>query len=103
MLLQIDFSHAGPFGQEMAAMLAPLAEDIAKTNGLVWKIWTENEAAKTAAGIYMFDTHANAQDYLTMHTKRLASFGIADVRARFFTINQLLSATTHWSPPIPQG
>ena len=103
MLLQIDFSHAGPFGQEMAAMLGPLAEDIAKTNGLVWKIWTENEAAKTAGGIYMFDMETNARDYLTMHTKRLESFGITDVRARFFTINDALSLTTHWNPSIPQG
>ncbi len=103
MLLQIDFSHEGPFGEGMAAMLRPLAEDIAGAKGLCWKIWTENEAEKIAGGIYMFESEADAQDYLSLHTKRLAGFGITDVRARFFDVNETLSQVTRWTPPASKG
>ena len=38
---------------------------------------------------------ASADAYLTMHSARLASFGITDIRARLFDINHDLTAITH--------
>lgn len=50
-LLQIDFPHEGPFGEEMTAMMRDLAKDIATEKGLVFKLWTENEMTKEAGDI----------------------------------------------------
>ena len=54
-LLQVDFPHDGIFGEKMAEAFEDLAKDIANEDGLIWKIWTENEATKEAGGIYLFD------------------------------------------------
>ncbi len=90
-LIQIDFPHAGPFGEEMTQMMGDLAKDIATEEGLVYKLWTENEQTKEAGGIYIFDNLADAERYLTKHTKRLESFGYSNMRSKIFTINEPLS------------
>ena len=90
-LLQIDFPYAGPWGEEMAAASRGLAEDIARTPGLRWKIWTENAATGRAGGIYLFDDAVSAEAYLGMHTERLAGFGITGIRAETFAVNEALT------------
>lgn len=90
-LLQIDFPMNGPFGQEMSAAFKELAEDIATEEGLIWKIWTENEKSQEAGGIYLFLDETNALRYLQKHTARLESFGIKNIQAKVFDVNQPLS------------
>ncbi len=90
-ILQVDFPFAGPWGQAMAEALEGLARSIAEEPGLVWKIWTENEAAGEAGGIYLFRDLPSAEAYLTMHTARLKSFGIPRVNGKIFAVNQTLS------------
>ena len=94
-LLQIDFPLEGPWGDEMASAFSGLAEVIAQAPGLRWKIWTENPDEGLSGGIYLFDDDASAQAYLTEHTARLASFGITDLRAVMFQINEPLTAINH--------
>lgn len=90
-LLQVDFPHAGPFKEEFSEAFTDLAKDIANEEGLIWKIWTENEDTKEAGGIYLFDNLKDADRYLQKHTKRLASFGYTDIRAKIFNVNEPLS------------
>lgn len=90
-LLQIDFPYSGPWGSEMSAAMRELAESIGGEPGLLWKIWTENSVAGEAGGIYLFSDQASADRYLTMHRARLTSFGVRDIRARLFDINEELS------------
>lgn len=90
-ILQVDFPYQGPWGDEMATAMEELAKSIAKEPGMIWKIWTENSAQKEAGGIYMFDTEQNARNYLDMHTKRLAGFGITPVTGKIFAVNDQLS------------
>lgn len=90
-LLQVDFPYNGPWNEEMATAMRELAESIAKEPGLVWKIWTENKDSNRAGGVYLFTDKESAQNYLTMHTQRLQSFGIAPVNAMIFEVNQALS------------
>ncbi|WP_345979859.1 monooxygenase [Sulfurimonas sp. HSL3-2] len=90
-LLQVDFPHAGPFKEEFSEAFTDLAKDIANEEGLIWKIWTENEETKEAGGIYLFDNLKDADRYLQKHTKRLASFGYTDIRAKIFNVNEPLS------------
>ncbi|MFT5660194.1 MAG: hypothetical protein ACI9TV_000835 [Sulfurimonas sp.] len=90
-LLQVDFPHTGPFKKEFTEAFTDLAKDIATEEGLVWKIWTENEEAKEAGGVYLFDNLEDANRYLDKHTKRLEAFGYANIRAKIFNVNEGLS------------
>jgi len=91
-LLQVDFPFSGPFGEEMTTQLQGLAQSINDEPGFLWKIWTENQDAQEAGGIYLFQDEASAQAYLDMHTARLNAMGITGVRGRIFDINTDLSA-----------
>ena len=93
-LLQFDFPMNGPWGADMAEALRGLARDIAGTPGLRWKVWTENAAEGRAGGIYLFDDRTSADAYREMHAARLAGFGLRDIRALTFDVNQPLSAIT---------
>lgn len=93
-LLQIDFPSAGPFGDQMAEAYADLAASISTEPGLQWKIWTENADDHSAGGIYLFTDDESAHAYATMHTQRLESFGVTGIRAKFFHINEPLTALT---------
>ena len=93
-LLQIDFHYSGPFSSAFFDAMKELAEDIATENGLVYKLWTENEETQEAGGIYVFDKLEDANRYLEKHIKRLTSFGFKDIKSKVFIINEALSAIT---------
>ena len=93
-LLQMDFSFSGPFGNEMAETLRELAHSIIQEPGFIWKIWTENQNRKEAGGIYLFENDAAANAYLKKHTARLKEFGIHEVHAKIFDVNENLSKIT---------
>lgn len=90
-LLQVDFPFPGPWGDELSSALRGLAESIANEPGLIWKIWTENQAGGEAGGIYLFSNLTAAEAYLEMHRQRLQEFGIATVNGKIFQVNQALS------------
>ena len=75
----------------MTSALRGLAESIANEPGLIWKIWTENQAAGEAGGIYLFTDVPSAEAYLAMHTARLMSFGVQRVNGKIFEVNDALS------------
>jgi hypothetical protein len=93
-LLQIDFPLTGPWGDDAAAAFRELAETIAQTPGLRWKIWTENEQEGRTGGIYLFDDEESLDAFLAEHLERLRGFGVQDVRAISFAVNETLSAIT---------
>lgn len=93
-LLQIDFPFTGPWGEALAQAMPLLARSIADEPGLIWKIWTENPTEQRAGGIYLFADADAANRYLTMHTERLKSFGIAGIQARCFSLNATLGRIT---------
>ena len=90
-LVQFDFPFAGPFGAEMSAAMADLAQDIAGEPGLLWKIWTESQETGEAGGIYLFADAASADAYIAKHSARLQSFGVSGILARSFAVNETLS------------
>ena len=90
-LLQVDFPHQGPFGDELTTAMSDLAKDISTETGLISKLWTENENEKEAGGIYLFDNENDAKRYLNKHTKRLQSFGYENIRGKIFVVNEDLS------------
>jgi hypothetical protein len=90
-LVQIAFPSAGPWGEAAAEAYRGLAEDIAETPGLRWKVWTEHAGTGRAGGVYLFDGEDSARAYLAMHSERLAGFGITDLRAEILHVNEALS------------
>ena len=90
-ILQVDFKMDGPFGDEMAEAFSELATSINEEEGFIWKIWTESPETKEAGGIYLFKTKETAEKYVTMHTDRLAGFGISPVHAKIFEVNSALT------------
>lgn len=90
-ILQVDFPFSGPFGQDMAQAMRPLAEDITGEDQLLWKIWTEDADSQQAGGIYLFTSKEAAETYLDKHSERLQAAGVQDIRSRIFQVNQPLS------------
>ena len=93
-LVQFDFPMQGPWGDEMAVAYGELAQAIAATPGLRWKIWTENAETGEGGGIYLFDDDESAAAYVELHTARLQGFGVTGIRAKTFRVNEPLSALT---------
>ena len=93
-LLYFEFPSEGPFGQEARAAYADLATDIAAEDGLIWKVWTEQPTTSMAGGVYLFEDAESAARYVEKHTERLAGFGITDITAKEFAVNEELSKTT---------
>lgn len=93
-LLVFEFPSDGPYGAEAVDAYRELAEHIAQEQGLRWKVWTENPARSVAGGVYFFDNAADAERYTAFHSERLAGFGITDIEARSYDVNEGLSALT---------
>jgi hypothetical protein len=93
-LVQFDFPMKGPWGDDMAVAFRDLAAIIGRAPGLRWKIWTENETEETGGGIYLFEDEESALAYVEEHTARLEGFGVTEIRARVFQVNETLTAQT---------
>ncbi|KAI8468831.1 MAG: mono-oxygenase [Monoraphidium minutum] len=93
-ILQIHFPYQGPFGEAMVAAMKDLAQSIAHEPGFIWKVWTESEVSKEAGGVYLFSDRASAEAYLGMHAARLKGFGVPEVAAKIFEVNEALSEIT---------
>ncbi|WP_026556368.1 monooxygenase [Arthrobacter sp. 35W] len=96
-LVIFDFPFGGPFGAEMAAAFAPLAAEIDKQPGLIWKVWTEKRGENAAGGVYLFADAAAADDFIKLHSARLESLGVKDVAINRHDVNEQLSAITNAS------
>ncbi|AGF71368.1 monooxygenase [Corynebacterium halotolerans] len=94
-LLFFEFPFTGPFGAEAETAYAGLATDIAGENGLIWKVWTEAPERGVAGGVYLFEDAESAAAYVDKHTGRLAGFGITDITAKSYEVNEKLSLTDH--------
>jgi hypothetical protein len=91
-LLQFHFPMAGPWADDTAAAFGEVAGIMGRTPGLRRRIWTENEAEGTGGGIYLSEDDASAIAYAEEHTTRLEGFGVTDIRARLFHVNEPLTA-----------
>ncbi len=69
-----------------------LAESIATEPGLLWAICAENARKGEAGGIDLFGDQASAEADLAMHTARLPSFGVQNIRGRLSNVSASLSA-----------
>lgn len=63
-ILQINFTFSGVSRSELEDAWLPVAQPIAETPGLRWKVWLMNEATHECGGVYLFDDEASIQGFL---------------------------------------
>lgn len=90
-VVHFGFGMNGPWGEEMSNTLDGLAHDINNTEGLVWKIWTENEKEGRAGGIYLFEDEQSAENYISMHSARVSQMGATEISVDRYMVNEPLS------------
>lgn len=96
-LLQVNYRRErGQDHPEQAEHLLGAAERIAGLPGLQWKIWIYDDSRQAAGGLYLFDTEENARTWgdqmLPASLGRLP--GVSDIEARYFDVDESLSAIT---------
>ncbi len=94
-ILEINFKFSvSP--SELAEAFAPMAGDIAKVDGLRWKVWSLNEAESEFGGIYLFDDEASTNAFLAGPI--VAQLGqhpaLSDITAKQFDVLVEPSAVT---------
>lgn len=70
---------------------------VSRVDGLLWKIWLTNEAAKQSGGIYLFEDVDSADAYIRgpLVQTLCDSPDISDVQIQLSHTNDGLSAVTH--------
>jgi Putative mono-oxygenase ydhR len=81
--------------EQTRAFLAA-AEKIAGVPGLLWKLWAYDDAEQVAESIYLFDSeeHARAWGEGPMKPSLSGHPGISDIEARYYDVDEGLSAIT---------
>jgi hypothetical protein len=80
------------------------ADSIAGLPGLVWKIWTYNDAEGVAGGVYLFESEANARAWGdgTVQAALSQMPGISNVETSYYDVDEKLSAITRAPIAVPQ-
>jgi hypothetical protein len=96
-LLQVNYRRQrGQDDSEQSEHLLGAAERIAGLPGLQWKIWIYDDGWGAAGGVYLFDSEEHARrwgdEMMPVSLGRLA--GVSDIEARYFDVDEQLSAIT---------
>ena len=94
-IVQINFKITSSV-KDYATMVAPLADPIAKTPGLEWKVWLFNEQNHEAGGVYLFRDDASAKAYLNgdLVAGMKKQPTIKDISAKVFDVEENLTLQT---------
>ena len=81
---------------DLEAAWIEVAHPIAEVPGLRWKVWLMNEAEHEAGGIYLFESEAAAQSYLTgpIVAALKSSPAVSNISAKLFDALESHSAIT---------
>jgi hypothetical protein len=94
-ILQINFKITTS-AKDYATLVAPLADPIAKTPGLEWKVWLFNEQNHEAGGVYLFKDETSLNGYMSSDVvaglKKQPT--IKDISAKVFDIDENLTHKT---------
>ena len=94
-VLQINFKITTSV-KDYTTMVAPLADPIAKTPGLEWKVWLFNEQNREAGGVYLFRDDASVNAYLNgeIVARLKKQPTIKDISAKVFDVEENLTHKT---------
>jgi hypothetical protein len=94
-IIEVDVHFSIPRAQ-FEQEVTPLADSIARVDGLHWKIWLMNEAESRFGGVYLFEDEASAAAYLSgpIVTQFAKHPAVSDIRVKQFDVMEELSAIT---------
>jgi hypothetical protein len=86
-ILQVNMNYSIPRADLGNAWLG-VAQSIADTPGLVWKVWLMNEAEREAGGIYLFESEEAAHAYASgpIVAALKASPAVSNISAKMFSV-----------------
>ncbi len=93
--LQINFKY-NVSAADYARAVTPLAGEIAKVKGFLWKVWVLNEAEKESGGFYLFEDEASLQAFLEgpIVAQVQSNPALSDISAKVFDIMEEQSTVT---------
>lgn len=94
-LLTLEYSTAGPFGDNAVDAHRVLASEISLDPDMLWKVWTEDEDHGLAGGVCLFRSEEAATRFSVDFGRRLASWGITQTVFTQRAVNEALSRITH--------
>jgi hypothetical protein len=94
-ILQVNMNFSIPRADLERAWLG-VAEPVAATPGLLWKVWLVNEEEKEAGGIYLFESADAARAYVgsPLVAALKASPAVSNITAKMFDVMGEHSAIT---------
>ena len=94
----------GQNDHEQAENMLHAADSIAALPGLLWKVWTYNDAEHAAGGVYLFDSeeHARAWGDGTVQAALGRLPGVSDVGTNYYDVDEKLSAVTRGPLAVAQ-
>lgn len=94
-ILQVNLKFSIPRADLEAAWLGA-AQPIADSPGLRWKVWLMNEAENEAGGIYLFESKAAAESYMSgpIIAALKSSPAVSNISAKLFDVLEEHSAIT---------
>ena len=90
-LLQFDFPMSGPWGEEMAAAFGDLAGIIGRSPGSAGRSGPRTRT-RGRVGASTCSRTTSRRSSTWKSTARLEGFGITDIRAKLFHVNESLTA-----------
>jgi hypothetical protein len=96
-ILQVNYHRErGQADAEQAEHLRQAADRIAQLDGLRWKIWIHDDAARTAGGLYLFDDEESARAFgdRILPNSLGALPGVSGISATYFDVDEALTAVT---------
>lgn len=94
-ILQLNLKFCIPRAELESAWLQA-AQPVSDVAGLAWKIWLINEAENEAGGIYLFESEAAAQAYMTgpIIAALRSSPAVSDIGTKLFDVLEAHTAIT---------
>ncbi len=106
-LLQINIDHTLTPKQfaDGAADTRDFAGLIAKQPGLLWKIWIGDEKRSEVGGIYLFESHEAASNFVAgpVFAQIKGNSSFKRVEAKLFDVNEEMSSITRAAAADRQG
>ena len=102
MILQINFKLNVP-AAEYQKVVDSVAPALVNVPGLRWKIWLLNPAAREAGGIYLFDSPASMEAYLSgpLVAKLRALPAVEEISVKQFDVLPEATASTRGPVDVP--
>lgn len=101
-ILQVNF-RISVSRTEYERVCTQVAQPIADTPGLRWKVWLMNEREREAGGIYLFDDDASLQAYLAgpIVAAVKSNPALSNINVKQFDVMEQFTAVTRG--PIREG